>query len=394
MSAAILLALLAGGAPHPGPPVFVELVLERETLQVFVHGEQRILGEWLALEDLSLEPPLSEAARARILTAAPAMLEAAGQVSVDGSQVRFAAVAVQSLGPFAGSYGAEPSLVLELRAALADPAQAIDVRWDEFPEDTRGGVPKVPVHIRTEGGFDYQVLTAEEPAWTWHRPSARGLDLAPVEVSRSGGRASGRVLLVLVLMAAGGGLLSTASTAGGGGGAVRALGVVLLGAGTWLLLGPGPVEQPSEERALALHEQLLRRVYAAFEETTERGVFRLLAASVSPDLVEPLYEGIHESLVLADEGGAVCRVQALDILSAEVAPRADAGGAAFTVDTTWRVDGRVIHFGHEHDRRTRYQGRLTIGTSDGEAWRIRGLEVREQVREPVPAETLDPDGTR
>jgi hypothetical protein len=48
----------------------------------------------------------------------------------------------------------------------------------------------------------------------------------------------------------------------------------------------------------------------------------------------------------------------------------------------------VIHFGHEHARRTRYRGEVTIRaeqTREGPpAWRISGLEVRKQVREPLP----------
>ena len=62
---------------------------------------------------------------------------------------------------------------------------------------------------------------------------------------------------------------------------------------------------------------------------------------------------------MADEGDAVCRVE-----------RAGGGGCpalrararrerSFVVDSEWRVDGK-IHFGHEHARRTRYRGEVTI----------------------------------
>ena len=90
---------------------------------------------------------------------------------------------------------------------------------------------------------------------------------------------------------------------------------------------------------------------------------------------------------MADEGGAVCRVERVDVLAARPSARASAAGASFVVDSEWRVDGRVIHFGHEHARRTRYRGEVTISALPEEegplSWRISGLQVREQVREPL-----------
>lgn len=375
---------------HPGPPVFLELSLEGAGPRAFLHGEQRVLAEWLGFE-APLAPDSGEEVRARLLAAATAGFPSLGTLTLDGSPAAPTALGVQILGPFAGSYGEEPSLVFEFGLGEGSQPRTVEVLWTRFAEDTRGGGLRMPVHLRAEGAFDYVVLLPEEPAWTWHAPTERGLDLAPAALAAAGGRAGGAPSgdgVPLLLLAAAGGLGAMRLHAGRraqGAGALLAGGALCLG---WLVAGPSRIVAPTGDAARAIHEELLRRVYAGFDATTEQGVFRALQTSVTPELLEPLYQGIHESLVMADEGGAVCRVEGLEILAAEPRARAAAAGASFTVDADWRVDGRVIHFGHEHARRTRYRGEVTIRaeqTREGPpAWRISGLEVREQVREPLP----------
>lgn len=375
---------------HPGPPVFLELSLEGVMPRAFLHGEQRVLAEWLGFE-APLAPDSGEEVRARLLAAAAAGFPALGTLTLDGTAAEPTALGVQILGPFAGSYGEEPSLVFELGLGARSQPRTVEVLWTRFAEDTRGGGLRMPVHLRAEGAFDYVVLLPEEPAWTWHAPTERGLDLAPAALAASavgaGGAPSGDGLPLLLLATAGGlgAVLLHRGRRAPGLGALLAGGALCV---AWVVAGPSRIAVPTGDAARALHEELLRRVYAGFDATTEQGVFRALRSSVTPELLEPLYQGIHESLVMADEGGAVCRVESLEILGAEPRPRAAAAGASFTVEADWRVDGRVIHFGHEHARRTRYRGEVTISaerTQEGPpAWRISGLEVREQIREPLP----------
>ena len=374
-------------APHPGPPVFLELSLEPTGVRAFLHGEQQVLGEWLGFA-APLEPVLAEDARAELLGAAGRALPELGRIRLDGEPATARGAALQVLGPFAGAYGAEPSLTVELELGGAVSPDSVEVEWLRFAADTRGGTPKMPVHLRAEGAFDYVVLVPEEPAWTWHAPTERGLDLAPSALAaRGSGGASGEGL-PLLLLAVAGGLAGMAAHGGRRLTAAVAAGLGLLVCAWWTLAGPTRIAVPRGDAARALHEELLRRVYAGFDATTEQGVFRALQGSVTAELLEPLYQGIRESLVMADEGGAVCRVERVEVLDAQPSARASAAGASFVVDSEWRVDGRVIHFGHEHARRTRYRGEVTISARPEEegppSWRISGLQVREQVREPLP----------
>lgn len=373
-------------APHPGPPVFLELSIESGGVRAFLHGEQQVLGQWLGFA-APLEPVLTEETRAELLRAAGRALPELGRIRLDGESATARGTTLEVLGPFAGAYGAEPSLTVELELAGPATPDSVEVEWLRFAADTRGGTPKMPVHLRADGAFDYVVLVPDEPAWTWHAPTERGLDLAPSALAAQGsGNASGEAL-PLLLLAMAGGLAGMAAHGGRRLSATTAAVLGLLVCTWWTLAGPTRIAVPRGDAARSLHDELLRRVYAGFDATTEQGVFRALASSVTPELLEPLYQGIRESLVMADEGGAVCRVERVDVLAARPSARASAAGASFVVDSEWRVDGRVIHFGHEHARRTRYRGEVTISARPEEegplSWRISGLQVREQVREPL-----------
>ncbi len=381
------LAILAGGGPslpaHPGPPVFVELHLGDGELSAVLNGEQRILSQWFGMEGL-LGVPLSEDERSAVLLEARRVLSPMMALEVDGQRLLGRVQSVVSIGPHEGAYGAEPSLVFQLDYALLEPPQEVALEWSVFPEDTLGGEPRLPVHLLGERSFDYVVLTAEEPRWTWHRDLSGGLTLPPVAPLLVTTHPVQRSATLLILGLAGG-----LAAAGYARNQRRSLGMALGGillAGAWANNGPGALVLPSEDQSLVIQEALMRRVYAAFDSTTEEGIYRLLASSVEPELLDSLYQGIHGSLVQADEGGgARGRVESLEFVEAQVHSRVGLSGRpAFEVEGIWIVGGRVIHFGHEHGRRVRYGGRMTIvGTDsaqDGPSWRLAGLDVHFQER--------------
>lgn len=53
--------------------------------------------------------------------------------------------------------------------------------------------------------------------------------------------------------------------------------------------------------------------------------------------------------------------------------------SGFVADALWTVSGSVNHFGHTHYRRNRYQALLTF-VGDGDAWKIRDIELIEEQR--------------
>lgn len=389
LSGVCLLAALASGtfstSKHPGPPVFLELHLEGGGLSAVLNGEQSVLWDWFGME----EPPgvtWTEVERAQVLSAARGVLPQMAALEVNGQRVLAQVRSVDYLGPYQGAYGAEPSLLLQLDYELLEAPHQVSLEWSLFPEDSLGGVPRLPVHLLGAASFDYVVLTAEEPSWTWHRDLSDTFALppvAPVEV-RSRPVLRSMTLLILGLAA---GLAVSVFGSHQGRSLMIGLGGIFL-AGVWSTSGAGALALPGGSQSLVISESLMRRVYAAFDSTTEEGIYRLLASSVEPELLDSLYQGILGSLVQADQGGgARGRVESLEITQAELRPRVSLSGRpAFGVQIEWVVGGLVVHFGHEHSRRVRYGGLATIVAGqgkrgDGASWRLAGLDIHSSVRE-------------
>jgi len=142
------------------------------------------------------------------------------------------------------------------------------------------------------------------------------------------------------------------------------------------------VKPPTDEEAAALFERLQRNVYKAFEKTTESDIYDVLAQSVDGELLDRIYNEVYQSLILRDQGGAIARVQAVDILEALVKSAGLVEGsqtAAFQVQSRWRVRGAVYHWGHVHSRTNEYQALYTIAQR-GEKWKITNVDVLEQRR--------------
>jgi hypothetical protein len=80
---------------------------------------------------------------------------------------------------------------------------------------------------------------------------------------------------------------------------------------------------------------------------------------------------------MEERGGARARVEAVEVL--EVDSVGAAGPDGFDADAVWTVGGTVTHFGHRHNRRNRYDARVTVVAADG-VWKIRDIEVFDEER--------------
>ncbi len=145
----------------------------------------------------------------------------------------------------------------------------------------------------------------------------------------------------------------------------------------------GPtIELPDDAQAVGIFETLQKNVYRAFEKKTSGDVYDVLAYSVDGELLDEVYNEVHQSLILRDQGGAVARIRAVDILDAEVEHAgvlADTQAAAFTVRSRWRVHGAVYHWGHVHARTNEYTAKFTVAQRAG-SWKITGISDLEGER--------------
>ena len=70
--------------------------------------------------------------------------------------------------------------------------------------------------------------------------------------------------------------------------------------------GPQP---PSDEEAQRIFEALHRNIYRAFDYETESDIYDALAESVDGYLLDQIYNEVYQSLILRDQGGAVCSIR-------------------------------------------------------------------------------------
>ena len=138
----------------------------------------------------------------------------------------------------------------------------------------------------------------------------------------------------------------------------------------------------TDKDAVNVFEQLHDNVYAAFRRRTEDSIYDALATSVEGDLLRRIYLEIRQGLADEDNGNATARIETVqrlgvgrtDPVSKDVQwPDAD----LFGINCSWKVVGRVEHWGHVHTRDVVYQARFDVADI-GESWKLVEMEAFTQ----------------
>lgn len=142
-----------------------------------------------------------------------------------------------------------------------------------------------------------------------------------------------------------------------------------------------PVPELTNEQADTVFTALHKNIYRAFDYRDESDIYDALAHSVGGDLLSQLYLIIHQGRLMAEQGGAVSRIQEVNILSGqkERVFRTDENQAAFSYRARWTVLGTVEHWGHIHERTHEYEARFEV-QAQSDAWRITDFEVLDEKR--------------
>ncbi len=138
----------------------------------------------------------------------------------------------------------------------------------------------------------------------------------------------------------------------------------------------------SDDEAAGVFEQLHDNVYAAFRRRTEESIYDGLETSVHGDLLRRIYLEMRRGLANEDDGGGTARidlVQRLELrrtapVSSEL-QRADT--SLFGVNCSWKVVGRVEHWGHVHVRDVVYRASFNVADT-GEHWKLAGMKAFSQ----------------
>ena len=241
------------------------------------------------------------------------------------------------------------------------------------------------------GRRSFLTFTPEEPEYVWHSdvqarrgpgmgvvPSAtpKTIQLPLVSIAAA-------VVLILFLAAASSGKMPRGLVAGVTL-IVLLVGIVGRDVGRMEMkqFWRGGVELPAEPQAKEIFAVLHRNVYRAFDYDTEDAIYDALAQSVSGELLDEIYNDVYQSLVLQDQGGAICKIENVEMLESKMMasdPDAENGGVEFRVSCRWVVKGLVEHWEHAHRRVNQYGAVYTLRPF-GDSWRIHDVEMNEQER--------------
>ncbi len=367
--------------------------MKAESVRIKVIGEQELLCPWLGLS-APLEDPLGDERRQAILDAAGQWVARAETFQVsDADDV--AATEIETPELLALEYG-KPALVISFDYSVQEKPRWVKLRAPVFPSADSGEDSAIPGQVLWLGDIQEFFLTPAEPEYTWHsrviRPPSRAITPAPSFSPKH--RSIPLVSLGLLVVVLGWALffrdrpLPLSS-------AWRVWLILLVLAALarpmarvsvpvfWTTAASIPGESDAREIFVALH----RSIYQAFEATSEEEIYDLLARSVSGELLDELYVDIYESLLLRGEGGAICRVDQVELLETEIdreAPSLLIGEPAdevarYQVECAWRVHGRVSHWGHTHRRVNQYRAIYQVH-HDGASWKMEAVKMLETER--------------
>ena len=102
-------------------------------------------------------------------------------------------------------------------------------------------------------------------------------------------------------------------------------------------------------------------------------------------MLRELYLDINESLKIREQGGAVSKVQEVNLVETEkTTPEESFAGndPGFAVKSKWNLIGTVEHWGHIHQRTNQYDATFNVQLKD-DAWKITSMKVNDESQGPV-----------
>ena len=257
----------------------------------------------------------------------------------------------------------------------------VQVQWRKFAP----AAPGVPVTVVFGPVFEMgMVLNAAKPTGTWKNngnlPAAKPLSpVPPLPEAPTFALPLASILWAVFIL----GLMWCKRRSPKAAG-IALLALVLGVAGLWpVMVKRVPVPWAKKEtitvpQAQQVLQALLRNTYRAFEQRSESDVYDVLARSINGDLLQRIYLQTTQALALEAQDGTRVKVSDLAVDVDSVTPRGDKSG--FVAQGQWTAFGRVGHWGHLHQRINKYKANMTVEPV-GDAWKLTGLEVLEEVRD-------------
>lgn len=373
---------------HTPPDIYVSVSVDDESLDWELTVSASIFADWFSLDTKQLPDLASDAEKlAEVQDAVAAFFTEWGGVTIDRVPVKGIVRSVRYEAFLDHEIEWDYVQVRVSYATKGKPKQ-VGLVWRNYNGGLGGYYSSVEAEIAGYGETEYYVFRESEPEVVWHAPRETRVR-TPVELPRVRGPRPLTVPWVTVGFIALGALLllwlrrRDASRFARGATLVLALGMGLglseVALGDLTLPWAQAVERPGEAEASEIFESLLRNIYRAFDFEAEDEIYDTLALSVSGDLLDDLYLEIHGSLILQEAGGAVSKVQKVEVDPPTLLPAGPDQGQWFDLEATWRVQGKVGHWGHTHVRLNGYKARFTVAEADG-GWKIADMQILTQER--------------
>jgi len=166
--------------------------------------------------------------------------------------------------------------------------------------------------------------------------------------------------------------------------------VLLLTAGLCWKSAPLPVTvrqarvpELNEEQASEIFRQLHANIFRAFDYHQKEEIYDALARSVDGPLLSELYTQLRKSLEVQQQGGAISRIDQVNVESGAKTGQTAAGEKLnFDYRCKWNLVGSVEHWGHLHERTNIYDAAFTVTLVD-KAWKITGMQSLDEQQGPV-----------
>lgn len=132
------------------------------------------------------------------------------------------------------------------------------------------------------------------------------------------------------------------------------------------------------EKTDEIFAQLHKNVFRAFDYKHEEAIYDALANSVDGEQLRDFYIDVHESLRIAEEGGAVARIDEVKFLEGErVTAEGNLDPHGFRYRCNWSLLGSIEHWGHIHQRTNIYDAVFDVQLRD-DAWKITSMQIQDQ----------------
>lgn len=292
-----------------------------------------------------------------------------------------------------------PQLHVEVIYPCKSKPRTVAFVWGSYPRDFAAAdrdiapLSTVEAVLLAAGRLDLLTFTREEPEYVWHAlpeaPKGPAVPAPPVATSRTATLAAWCAPAVVAWLVFAG-LNAKASHARH---RVMLSGVFAAAwcavAGTLVLRAPS-TPQLTDEALLAVFRPLHANIYRAFDYASDNEIYDVLAQSIDGPLLDQVFGDTYRSLVLQEEGGALCRVKTLNILEASVLAERQPD---HVVRCRWKVEGVVYHWGHSHARTNEYTAEYDIGLRPA-GWRIVGVRPLHQEHVMPPDQANSPAAAR